>query len=154
MKAISLWQPWASAISVGVKKIETRHWNTSFRGRIAIHAAKRDNGVLRRLFNRFSETGDFYQPFSAARLYSFEMLPKGAIVAVATLVDVVSTNDFKTDGLEKQMGDYSPNRYAWFLTKIKPLAVPYHINGRQGFFEVPDEDQFQFEPIQIGEGFC
>ena len=26
MKAISLWQPWASAIALGAKRIETRSW--------------------------------------------------------------------------------------------------------------------------------
>ena len=26
MKALSLWQPWASGIFAGVKSIETRHW--------------------------------------------------------------------------------------------------------------------------------
>ena len=34
MKAISLWQPWASAVSVGSKRIETRHWSTNHRGPI------------------------------------------------------------------------------------------------------------------------
>ena len=41
MKALSLWQPWASAIALGHKRIEPRHWTTSYRGLIAIHAAKR-----------------------------------------------------------------------------------------------------------------
>src|SRR3546814_14671667 len=41
LKAISLWQPWASAIALGHKSIETRHWPTKYRGELAIHAAKR-----------------------------------------------------------------------------------------------------------------
>src|SRR3546814_21127441 len=41
VKAISLWQPWASAIALGHKSIETRHWPTKYRGELAIHAAKR-----------------------------------------------------------------------------------------------------------------
>ena len=41
MKAISLWQPWATAIAVGAKRIETRHWPTKHRGPLMIHAAKR-----------------------------------------------------------------------------------------------------------------
>lgn len=40
MKAISLTQPWATAIAVGVKQWETRSWPTGFRGPVAIHAAK------------------------------------------------------------------------------------------------------------------
>jgi hypothetical protein len=41
IKAISLWQPWASLMAAGVKLHETRHWWTSYRGPLAIHAAKR-----------------------------------------------------------------------------------------------------------------
>ena len=45
MKALSLWQPWASLIAAGVKRFETRHWETRHRGPIAIHAAKRLEAV-------------------------------------------------------------------------------------------------------------
>lgn len=41
MKALTLWQPWASLIALGVKTIETRGWSTNYRGPLAIHAAKR-----------------------------------------------------------------------------------------------------------------
>lgn len=41
MKAITLHQPWATLISLGVKSIETRSWSTSYRGPLAIHAAAR-----------------------------------------------------------------------------------------------------------------
>ena len=44
MKAISLWQPWASLIACGAKPFETRHWappRELIGQRIAIHAAKK-----------------------------------------------------------------------------------------------------------------
>jgi activating signal cointegrator 1 len=44
MKAISLWQPWASLIACGAKPYETRHWAPPAEligHRIAIHAAKK-----------------------------------------------------------------------------------------------------------------
>src|SRR3972149_12240119 len=40
MKAISLWQPWASLIAVGAKKYETRSWDTPYRGPLVICASK------------------------------------------------------------------------------------------------------------------
>ncbi len=40
IKAISLWQPWASLVAAHVKRHETRHWSTEYRGLLAIHAAK------------------------------------------------------------------------------------------------------------------
>ena len=49
MKAISLWQPWASLIACGAKPFETRHWappRELIGQRIAIHAAKKiDKGA-------------------------------------------------------------------------------------------------------------
>lgn len=41
LPCISLWQPWASALAIRSKRNETRSWATSYRGPIAIHAAKR-----------------------------------------------------------------------------------------------------------------
>ena len=44
MKAISLWQPWASLIACGAKPFETRHWappRDLIGQTIAIHAAKK-----------------------------------------------------------------------------------------------------------------
>jgi hypothetical protein len=40
MKALSLWQPWATLIALKKKQIETRSWRTTYRGPLAIHAAK------------------------------------------------------------------------------------------------------------------
>ena len=46
MKALSLMQPWASALFIRrpdgkvLKSIETRSWKTNVTGRIAIHASK------------------------------------------------------------------------------------------------------------------
>ena len=49
MKAISLWQPWASLIACGAKPFETRHWappRELIGQTIAIHAAKKvDKGA-------------------------------------------------------------------------------------------------------------
>jgi len=40
IKAISLWQPWASLVIGGHKQFETRSWRTRYRGLLAIHAAR------------------------------------------------------------------------------------------------------------------
>lgn len=39
--AITLWQPWASLIAAGQKCYETRSWQRSYRGPLAIHSANR-----------------------------------------------------------------------------------------------------------------
>ena len=40
MKAISLWQPWASLMQTGAKQIETRSWSTNYRGPLLICSTK------------------------------------------------------------------------------------------------------------------
>ena len=41
MRALSLWQPWASLWLTPRKVHETRHWSTLHRGWLLVHAAKR-----------------------------------------------------------------------------------------------------------------
>jgi hypothetical protein len=38
MKALSLWQPHATLVAIGAKPYETRSWETSYRGPLAIYA--------------------------------------------------------------------------------------------------------------------
>lgn len=128
MRAISLWQPWASAIPLGHKSIETRHWSTTYRGELAIHAAKRfgpderEFASVERAFGRLP-----------ARL------PLGAIVAVADLVDVRSTDELKLSvgAIERIYGDYAPGRYGWVLRNVRPLREPVGCIGRQSFWTLP-----------------
>ena len=130
MRAISLWQPWATAIAVGVKTIETRHWKTNYRGPIAIHAAKRWTRDER----EFAEV-----EFTNGRLP--KRIPLGAIVAVAVLSECKATweLDSEISAVERIYGNYSLGRFGWILTNIRALPEPVPWKGKQGFFNVPDE---------------
>lgn len=96
MKAITLWQPWASLIALGVKTIETRSWGAprSLIGqRIAIHAAKRPAKFpdMKRLI--LETDPDVWNRWFAAGLVSergeLDFLPYGAVVGTSMLVDCV-----------------------------------------------------------------
>ncbi len=128
MKALSLWQPWASAIALGHKKIDTRHWATKYRGPIAIHAAKRFQRE-QRVFAGIERT--------LGRLP--DRLPFGAIVAIAYLDDIVPTEQLAPSSIERMYGDYSSGRYGWILESIQALAEPIPFKGRQGLFNIPDD---------------
>lgn len=41
MKALSIKQPWAQLIALGIKPIENRTWPTKFRGRVYIHSSQK-----------------------------------------------------------------------------------------------------------------
>jgi len=93
VKVLTLHQPWASLIALGVKTIETRSWSTQYRGPLAIHAAKRPlgNGALN-VGTWTNVTGEPIAKGEQMMSGGWDRLlvcPLGAIVATATLVDVV-----------------------------------------------------------------
>lgn len=142
-------QPWATLVACGAKRIETRSWSTPYRGPLAIHAAKGFPLAARALCVE--------EPFAAALrrtgygglalLSPAEVLPRGAVLAVCTLVDVVPTDPsglFGDEPLEmvhhtpearereRAFGDYGPNRYAWLLKDVVPLEHPVPAHGALG----------------------
>jgi hypothetical protein len=142
VRAISLWQPWASAIAFGVKRNETRHWATPHRGQIAIHAAKtridpRSRQPLSEAFEDIlSDSAESRSAFGDHLALEFDVLPFGEIVAVATLVDCVPTLGLEVTLLEESWGNYEPGRFAWKLDQVLRLSVPVPCVGRQGLFDV------------------
>ena len=128
MKAISLWQPWATAIAVGVKRIETRHWPTCYTGPVLIHAAKRWTRDQR----EFTEAEQ-----RAGRLPG--EIPLGAIVALAHIDGCVRTEILarQVSALEHDYGNYEPERYGWTLRLIERFVDPIPYRGAQGFFDIP-----------------
>ena len=83
MKALTLHQPWASLVAVGVKTIETRSWSTKYRGRLAIHAGAR-KPTMDAVYAPALAEG--WRWLEGAGLVP---LPLGAVVATCELVDVV-----------------------------------------------------------------
>lgn len=129
MKAISLWQPWATGIAAGVKAIETRHWSTPHRGEIAIHAAKRWDLDQR----------EFAEAERRAGTIGYG-LPFGAIVAVADIVDVKRTEQLvgSISDVEERWGNYGPRRFGWLFANVRPLSEPIGCVGRQSIWTLDD----------------
>lgn len=129
MRCISICQPWASAIFLGHKTIETRGWSTRYRGPLLIHASK--------TFTKFA------QNFAAEELAvgrGLERFPLGAILGVVELESIGETEDqdYLISALERRYGDFSWGRFGWQLTNIRPFKEPIGYSGRQGLFNVPD----------------
>src|ERR1700694_167443 len=103
MKAISLWQPWASLIACGAKPYETRHWappRELIGQRIAIHAAKKVDRDARGfaedlMYGQHKPGGfDLAEKLSASMqgipdellgLFGMATMPVGCIVCTALL---------------------------------------------------------------------
>ena len=147
--AITLHQPWASLIALGLKTVETRSWPAPARlvgQRIAVHAGKRlvrqpGEAIERELWARWGE----HWPVN---------IPTGAVVATAVLTDMArvshidpssgqAVHDNSTEigcaaGRRRTpidpWGDFSPGRWLWFLDDVEALPKPIPAIGRQSFW--------------------
>lgn len=127
MKGLTLTQPWASEIALGNKRVETRSWRTTYRGLIAIHAAKGFPAWARKFAAEEHAIGRVQTP-----------LPLSAFVAVARLSDCLPTAEtFGYSALERHLGDYTPGRWAWVLDEVEPLSEPVPCRGALGLWAVP-----------------
>ncbi|MBR9679596.1 MAG: ASCH domain-containing protein [Candidatus Altiarchaeota archaeon] len=122
MKALSLKQPWAELIVSGKKTIETRTWNTKFRGKFLVHASK----TLDRL---------------ACQRFGFDTheLEQGAIIGQAELVDTkeyMTQQDYLDDS-EKHLAahwEFKRPKFGFVLVDVTRLK-PIKYKGALGFFE-------------------
>ncbi len=126
MKALTLTQPWATAIAMGYKPDETRSWRTNYRGRLAIHAAKGFPKWAKEFAAEELAYGRLVNP-----------LPVSVVLCTATLVDCVPTQERVLDisSLAKRYGDYSWGRWAWLLSDIEVLPRPIITKGALGLWE-------------------
>lgn len=135
IKAITLHQPWASAIVLGLKEYETRHWQIYHRGLLAIHAGKTWN------LNAEMLAKDFAVHFPACAPLA-QPLPFGAVVGIVKVVDCIPTErlvqsfgtDHKISKQERRLGNYAPGRYAWKLEVIELFSEPIPCAGKQGLW--------------------
>lgn len=140
MKVITLWQPWASLIALGEKPYETRSWPTSYRGKIAIHAAKKwDDEIIEYFYSR-----PVQQVMFKYRLLDFD-LPLGAIICVGDLTDCIPTSLVPKN--EQHFGDFTPGRFAWRIEHVKALLNPIEIRGKQGLWDWTPPVSLEFTEV-------
>lgn len=137
MKALTLTQPWATLVAIEAKRIETRSWQTHYRGPLAIHAAKGLAGMRQRDFVALCGRAPFAPALAAAGYRDPADLPRGAIVAVAELVAIERIEAATMpDEPERSFGDYRPGRYAWHLAGVRRLVSPRPARGALGLWSV------------------
>ena len=148
MKALSLWQPWATLMAIEAKRNETRGWRWAYVGDVAICAAAKKLGqnipedwipALRRLY----EFKDTITPgFRGDVRDLYYSLPFGQVVCVVEKFACRSTTDDNGDDrsltpLELDLGDYGPYRFYFPTRNCRRLKTPVPVFGRQGPFELP-----------------
>ncbi len=145
MKAVSLWQPWASAMEHGLKRNETRSWPIAYRGDLIVCSAKR----------RINEIGldtveammgtELVRPEDRSIKESLDRLPYGTALCVVEVCGCVESEKFASyrsselSKRERLFGDYSIGRFVWMTRNCRRLNSPVPVVGRQGLFEIIGE---------------
>jgi len=134
MLTLTLWQPYATFIALGIKEFETRSWSTNRREPLLIHAAKRPLGndekyLIEHLSRKFPVIGNLLLPIKE--------YPLGAIICQVNIVDCVPTNSFTPNNLERMVGGWGEGRYAWKFEDVQTMYIP-DVSGKQGLWNFPD----------------
>lgn len=160
MRALTLHQPWASLIADHRKTCETRSWAPALDHvgqRLAIHAGRNMDDDAAREFYPHRKPG---------------YLPRGAVVAVATLRCAFQVKGYQWDmRLARKIampghvvgpwpklrdypdvdsfGDWSRGRWIWMLSDVKALPEPVTMRGWQGVWTMePDKEQMVLEALK------
>ena len=130
MKALSLWQPYATLAVTGVKHYETRGWWTDYRGLLAIHATKKPvKSVIRMLPPEVVGT-------ISRALHGRELLrlPTGAVLGTVYIEDCIEITESFIASLtprERACGDFTIGRYAWVMEGAHEYERPIPAEGMQ-----------------------
>lgn len=154
MKAITIWQPWATLIIAGAKPYEFRGWPAprALRGeRIAIHAGARPvkRGEVADLITRL-RSGDAWTtalrpeialPLLERVLTSPGVLPLASVLGTAILGEPKRAFEIVAEfGAQLNDSDRDEHaNWAWPLTDILPLEPYRPAKGMQGFWDWSDD---------------
>lgn len=157
MKAITLWQPWASLIMIGAKPWEFRSWSYIARGvgvkpgdRIGIHAGARPikpleiADLLERLDDPTNSTGLI--PAKARQLLERinsahkcrGVVEMSALLGTAIIGTPKLSREVKPEWAEvlADSDRLEHSNWAWPMTDIEPAIPAIPMRGAQGFFNV------------------
>ncbi len=159
MKALTLWQPWATLIDIGAKLYETRSWKPKlWPGHLlAIHAGKRIaedalwNGAMNEAMREYwRECGS--------------ELSQGKVLCVVRFRGAFQTERIDEDDpdwaamdegartFEMGLGDFSPGRYAWKFDLVCRFWPGIPARGAQKLWEFDLEGALREMGTRNGTG--
>lgn len=120
VRALTVRQPWAWLLFHG-KPVENRDWWTSYRGPLAIHAAK---GMTRMEYEDAFDFVSTFAPQVAATIPPREGLVRGAVIGT---VEMVACAD-------RHSSPFFQGKYGFVFENQKLLSVPIPAAGALGLW--------------------
>ncbi len=126
MKALTIKQPYASAIMLGHKQYETRTWHPGKTNEFALHAGLGEGVTAQTWLETLMPVSDWPK---------LSELPHGAVLGIVTITDVYPVDEIKEDidEFEFHIGDWS-NGYAWEIEVVEIFDTPIPAKGQLGFW--------------------
>lgn len=137
MKAISIWQPYASLIVTGHKFTETRGWpapKSLIGSRIAIASTKK----VRPEQCAVMQDPEFRRYYDETGLPEIEDLPHGYVLGMVTLHSCAPITEEDLEDItdeERLYGWWEIGRYAWRLRHPEEIKEPVSVRGAQGVWD-------------------
>lgn len=167
MRLISLHEPWATLIALQFKRVESRDWETRYRGPLAIHASKHGMSLqdtqdicsnpifwnALQAYQPFRDSTRSHNPDTVSKKAMISAFPnRGKIVAIVDLVGCWRADTFETrypgsmTTAERAFGNYESidfdtkrPRFGWMTKHIFTVTEPVPFVSRQGLVDVPNE---------------
>ena len=146
LRAITIWQPYASLIVLGLKRFETRSWSTRWRGTLVIHSASRCDWFVRHDITRvqslihepangglWSEAGLSESQRRLARTRWDDPCLYESALGFVQLTDCRQMMD-SGSRFENEVGQFGPGRYGWELDEPVAFEQPIPDRGQQGLW--------------------
>lgn len=133
-KALTIMQPYASAIIAGHKRFETRSWKPGKTNKFMLHAGRK-------------EVDDIGNRFIRQRVEGWPMgyqLPRGVALGIVRIIsctdagiiyhEQLKPNPSIANEIELQLGYYGIDYFAWELEIIEVFDKPIDAMGQQRFW--------------------
>lgn len=120
MRCLSIRQPFAWAVCVGLKTVENRVWKTKFRGTIAVHAAT----SVQYINSLRASTG--------MAAFAKDNFALGALIGTVDIVDVAPY------GRQHETNPQATGPYCFTLANPKLFASPLPMKGKLNLFQLDD----------------
>jgi hypothetical protein len=148
VKALTIQQPYASAVALGPKRVENRTRKTYHRGPLAIHAGLAVDWLA--TDRAWAAAGLApYVPRAPRRAWTASLW-LGAVIAVADVAGCHWHSDCREPntrgGTCRSMwcSEWAAaGQWHWVLDNVRPLPEPVHCKGALGLWTLPDDVEQQ-----------
>jgi hypothetical protein len=123
--ALTVWQPYASLLMAGIKRYETRIWETNLRGTIVIHAAQRWQA------DQIALVDKLYDTLPEEQHSVLDILPLGRALGTIDIVDIHPADTLDISPLERMIGIFDKGYFAWEVENPIPFDIPIPHLGKQ-----------------------